>query len=271
MLLEDGDNRTLMPSTDEIATMEELVEILKHFYQATEILSGELYPTIGVVFPILNRFLTVLLISDCNDKDIAKKIKEKIKQDLINRYQNEEIENVLYISMYLDSRFKSLQMLSEQKKRSVRSAVTVELTSTILKEREKNQETEQTASQSESTVHSEHPQPKRTKLGKFFDGAFRPRAGENGSASEVAKTELQRYELEEPLGLENKQPLLWWKECELLYKYLSLLSKKFLCITATSVPSERLFSSAGNLIAEKRSRLMSDNINKLIFLYENKM
>ena len=58
---------------------------------------------------------------------------------------------------------------------------------------------------------------------------------------------------------------------ELLYKYLSLLSKKFLCITATSVPSERLFSSAGNLIAEKRSRLTSDSINKLIFLYENKM
>ena len=49
------------------------------------------------------------------------------------------------------------------------------------------------------------------------------------------------------------------------------LSKKFLCITATSVPSERLFSSAGNLIAEKRSRLMSDNIDKLIFLYENEM
>ena len=79
------------------------------------------------------------------------------------------------------------------------------------------------------------------------------------------------YELEEPLGLENKQPLLWWKEHELLYKYLSLLSKKFLCITATSVPSERLFSAAGNLVAEKRSRLISDNIDKLVFLYENKM
>ena len=273
MLLEDGDNRTLMPSTDEIATMEELVEILKHFYQATEILSGELYPTIGVVFPILNRFLTVLLVSDSNDKDVAKKIKEKIKQDLVTRYQSDEIENVLFISMYLDPRFKLLSMLTEQQKRAVQSAVKVELTTTILHEREKNQETEQIASQSESTIHSEQleqPQPKRTKLEKFFDSAFRPRAGENSSASEVAATELQRYELEEPLGLENKQPLLWWKERELLYKYLSLLSKKFLCITATSVPSERLFSSAGNLVAEKRSRLTSDNIDKLIFLYENK-
>ena len=58
-------------------------------------------------------------------------------------------------------------------------------------------------------------------------------------------------------------------ERESSYKYLTLLSKKFLCITATSVLSERLFSAAGNLIAEKRSRLSSKNIDKLLFLYEN--
>ena len=127
MLLEDGDNRSLMPSADEIVTMEELVEILKHFYQATEILSGELYPTIGVVVPILNHFLTVLLISGNNNKDVAKKIKEKIKQDLITRYQSDEIENVLHISMYLDPRFKLLPMLTEEQKRTVRSATKVEL------------------------------------------------------------------------------------------------------------------------------------------------
>ena len=115
-----------------------MVEILKHFYRATEILSGELYPTIGVVFPILNHFLTVLLVSDNNDKDIAKKIKDKIKQDLIARYQGDDTENVLHISMYLDPRFKLLPMLTEQQKRAVQSAVEVELTTTILHEREKN-------------------------------------------------------------------------------------------------------------------------------------
>ena len=113
MLLEDGDNRALMPSTDEISTMEELVKILEHFYQATEIFSGELYPTIGVVYPILNRLLTVLLVTDSNDKDITKKIKEKIKQDLVTRYRGDEIENILQVSMYLDpidsSSFRCLQ------------------------------------------------------------------------------------------------------------------------------------------------------------------
>ena len=108
--------------------------------------------------------------------------------------------------MYLDPRFKVLPVLTEQQKRTVRSTVKIELTTTILREREKNQETELTASQSESTIHS---QSKRTKLEKIFDGVLRPRAGENGSAVEVARTELQKYELEEPLSLENKQSLLW--------------------------------------------------------------
>ena len=71
MLLDDGENRSLMPSVDEIVTIEELNLILKYFYQATEILSRELYPIIGVVSPILNSFLTILLAEDEEDKDVT--------------------------------------------------------------------------------------------------------------------------------------------------------------------------------------------------------
>ena len=38
---------------------------------------------------------------------------------------------------------------------------------------------------------------------------------------------------------------------------------------ATSVPSERLFSSAGNVITQKRNSLLPENADKLIFLFEN--
>jgi len=48
----------------------------------------------------------VLVVTDSNDKDVTKKIKEKNKQDLITRYQGDDIENILYVSMYLDPRFK---------------------------------------------------------------------------------------------------------------------------------------------------------------------
>ena len=86
--------------------------------------------------------------------------------------------------------------------------------------------------------------------------------------SEVASSEVERYFTEAPLPLICKNPLTWW-EMRTQYIHLSSLAKKMLCIPATSVPSERVFSVAGNIINEKRSRLKPDNVNKLIFLYEN--
>ena len=46
-----------------------------------------------------------------------------------------------------------------------------------------------------------------------------------------------------------------------------VFNKHTLTITVTSVPSEQLFSSAGDLILEKRSCLKPKNINMLLFLY----
>lgn len=87
--------------------------------------------------------------------------------------------------------------------------------------------------------------------------------------SEVASSEVERYFTEAPLPLTCKNPLTWWEMRTTQYIHLSSLAKKILCIPATSVPSERVFSVAGNIINEKRSRLKPDNVNKLIFLYEN--
>ena len=101
----------------------------------------------------------MLLVADCNDKDIAKKINEKTKQDLVTRYHSDDTENVLYISMYLDSKFKLFPMLTEQKKECVKCSHHWAHKHNIKRKR-KNQETEQTASKSESAIQLEHPQLK---------------------------------------------------------------------------------------------------------------
>ncbi|KYQ53613.1 Zinc finger BED domain-containing protein 1, partial [Trachymyrmex zeteki] len=50
------------------------------------------------------------------------------------------------------------------------------------------------------------------------------------------------------------------------YTSLFKIARKFLLVLETSVSSERLYSTAGNIISEKRSRLSSNRVSTLIFL-----
>lgn len=67
----------------------------------------------------------------------------------------------------------------------------------------------------------------------------------------------------------GSNPLHWWKNNEKRFPILCELSKEFFGISATSVPSERLFSDVGNVITNKRSSLKPEKVEKLIFLKRN--
>jgi len=61
-------------------------------------------------------------------------------------------------------------------------------------------------------------------------------------------------------------PLVWWRDHTTNYPILSKLARKYLSIPATSVPSKRLFSDAGNHISSKRTQLSPDLVNRILFL-----
>lgn len=69
----------------------------------------------------------------------------------------------------------------------------------------------------------------------------------------------------------NKDPIEAWrlKQKDGVLLPMIPVVKKYACIPATSVPSEQLFSAAGDLVREKRSRLSHKHVDVLLFLNKN--
>ena len=78
------------------------------------------------------------------------------------------------------------------------------------------------------------------------------------TTTELVEEELTRFKSPESLGI-NLSPLSWWTSDQHIYTFLSKVVKRLLCIPATSVPSGRVFSTAGD-------SLRPENVDMLVFL-----
>jgi hypothetical protein len=61
-------------------------------------------------------------------------------------------------------------------------------------------------------------------------------------------------------------PLTWWKSNECKYSHIAMTARRNLAVPGTSDPSERVFSTAGDIVTAKRSTLSPDNVVILISL-----
>ncbi|XP_065895790.1 zinc finger BED domain-containing protein 4-like [Dysidea avara] len=67
----------------------------------------------------------------------------------------------------------------------------------------------------------------------------------------------------------KEDPLAWWKGNKSRFPTLARIAREYLAIPAMSTPSERLFSAAGYISSQRRSRLSGENLNQLVFLNKN--
>ena len=86
-------------------------------------------------------------------------------------------------------------------------------------------------------------------------------------ASEIADREIKIWKTLP----KDKNPRDEWRRGAVhLFPSLGVLVRRVLAIPATSEAPKRLFkfSMAGNVITKKRSRLMCDNMEELVYLHE---
>lgn len=93
--------------------------------------------------------------------------------------------------------------------------------------------------------------------------------GCRSESSAAALTDIDQYLSEPVIDFHRTSCYSWWRENSRRFSLLSKLAQRYLSAPATSVPSERLFSDAGNICSDKRNRLASERTETLLFIKNN--
>ena len=113
------------------------------------------------------------------------------------------------------------------------------------------------------------PQKKsKSAMEDLFGDVFIVREEPAQPVTSRAREEVQRYRVEPGMPI-SENPLGWWKDHQHSYPLLSKLAKRILNIQGTSVPSERVFSTAGDIVSAQRATLSPQHVDSLIFLKKN--
>jgi len=67
----------------------------------------------------------------------------------------------------------------------------------------------------------------------------------------------------------NSDILKWWEAHAKMIPLLSQVARKYLAIPLTSASSERVFSAAGNVVTDARTKLDPKNVDKIVYLKTN--
>lgn len=271
---------------NEWSAIENLIPILAPFAEATELLGGSKYATISFMYHAINvitkgvasfeeeevevvdftkpnmAFDDNIGYEDADDEDVidnqpsVRKIKINIPQDcenLISKVKHTLHKSLTHywnvpedyglIAALLDPRCKSLTFISSTLRNNIHSKLRLIYDELRLENGEQEMES-----------HEEHS------VNSLLTSMFNQRHEHSD--------EIIKYLAIEEIGF-SECPFNWWHQNENRFPILSKIARKYLAIPATSTPSERLFSNAGNIMTIRRTNLLPSTFEHLLFLKRN--
>ncbi|KAK0133978.1 Zinc finger BED domain-containing protein 1 [Merluccius polli] len=276
----------------------EVIKLMSPLKVATTLLSEEKNPT-PMIAPIQAK-LQRHFQPDESDLLVISQMKERFRQDFDGRYAY--LQDLLYYASALDPRFKDLAFLDDNEAKDL---IFMKLTAEVVQMngQEGGSDTEmQNEDQAVDTLDDEdYAATASDTLDEAVDtldeedlavdthgvrslheeeqyseedchdyqmfGDFLTARATVKTTRERAKEEILKYRERDSLCL-GGDVLQWWKK-QVDLPLLSALAKSYLSIPATSVPSERVFSTAGDIVTAQRSLLHPDHVDQLIFLKKN--
>ena len=194
------------------------------------------------------------LLQECLSED-STELGNLLRSQLQKRFKNVNSKDHLRLSTLLDPRFKQdgfprLDTADEAVEKLKKVAGNVVLPQTFQEQL------------METTESAQAPAKKPSLLCSSFDSQRVLKERASARHFTAADMEVQRH-LESPSLSRETNPVDWWRDYAVS---TPRLARDVLGIPATSVPSERLFSKAGELISQKRSAIKPKNVDMILFL-----
>jgi len=251
---------------DQWSLLEELSTALKPFECATVFMSGQEYITVSSLPPLVKGLLKSTE-GAAYDSASVKSFQATAVEQLQQRWKEtvfDQVDNPVILCSALDPRFRRLKFLSPEQIITVQAKLQTEA---LAARREMVQQ------QITTSTKRTAAEPSTSLLDSLFEsGDSSGEESREEKAEEDLNTqiriEVMAYFVERPLAKEEN-PLDWWRDNKDKYPTLAKLAKSYLCIPSTSTPSERLFSSAGNIACKKRASLSPEHVDMLTFLHSN--
>ena len=235
-------------SIEDIDLLKIIIDVLKPIEKISEILAGEKYATASLIIPICRQLSRDFDNVDpdetqLNEPTVRSTFLLHIREYLEKRYMDQKhIKMHLLKATLFDPRFK-LNELEADDGNEVQAQIIQEM---------------------ENLIVEIQPSPKRVKQTKGLSFLF----GTNEVHELSDAEELRKYIMLPNIDIDSN-PLEWWRLQGNCFPKLLMLAKKYLCSPGTSVPSERVFSRAGNVVTDNRSCLTGQHSEELIMLALN--
>ncbi|XP_032684706.1 zinc finger BED domain-containing protein 1-like isoform X2 [Odontomachus brunneus] len=242
-----------MLTASELQLAKEIIQILSPIEAITKEICAENYVTASKVIPLINCLKnTINSLLESLISNVAIELLQSLSIGIETRFGAIEQISILAISTILDPRFKRLHFNN----RIVCSQAINKIARQI------------------DNINIDIPNKENAVLMKNISlnniWSFHENLISNTKVvrdkSEDIPMDLKHYLNQSTIEL-TEDPVYYWNNIyNSIYSSLTVIAKQYLSVMATSVPSERLFSKAGNIVTENRNRLTPEHLQQLLFL-----
>ena len=248
--LQEVNKSELIISSTQIEVLSLIVEVMQYFCEATDILQGEGFPTFNQVIPVIDSLENALMQAK-RDNAAVNALCERLLTSLRDRFQYLLSSDIHKVATALDPR-KKLSFTDHQKP----DKVFVFTSSVVILSIKSLLPSDSQPVQASTSTPSVNVEPTVKKAGYCSTST----SDDPASVNDV-NTELQIY-LDQPRL--DVLPIEFWTQRKVTP--LSTLALQLLTIPCSSAPVERLFSKAGIILNQRRTRTGSKKLEQLIFL-----